>query len=125
MIKLIILIVFRIAIISPIPSYANGTIITGNELYSDCQSTREDPLYWVKQNSCRGFVVGSNDAYTVSFALGLTKRLFCSPNKVTVGQLTDVVVRFMELNPAKRNSPASVLALIAWQKAYPCEATDE
>ncbi len=44
----------------------------------------------------------------------------CIPDGVTVGQATDVVVKAMREDPAKRHQDAGILMWSAIRKAWPC-----
>ncbi|MGB7655220.1 MAG: Rap1a/Tai family immunity protein [Novosphingobium sp.] len=44
----------------------------------------------------------------------------CRPNGVTNGQAMDVVLKFLEDNPADRHYSAGPLVLLALMKAFPC-----
>lgn len=46
--------------------------------------------------------------------------LFCTPEGVTAGQYTAVVIKYMKDNPEKWNQGASVLVIEALKAAFPC-----
>ncbi len=47
--------------------------------------------------------------------------LSCSPDGVTVGQMVDVVKRYLQNHPQTRHEPAVILIATAAREAFPCE----
>ena len=65
------------------------------------------------KNAMANYVVGVHDALKI-------KELFCVPNKVTVGQMADVVVKYLTNNPENRQEQAHYLVRLALTEAWPC-----
>jgi hypothetical protein len=86
----------------------------GNELYGDCTESDGTP----PTAYCLGFVAGVFD--TAEMLLLDSSGRLCAPKSVTLGQVRDVIVKYLRENPAERNLPASLLALRAVQAAWPC-----
>lgn len=90
---------------APEPRY-----FTGNELYAECTSghgsgTNDD-------FECIGYVNGAAEALD---GLGIISL----PNPVTSGQEVDIVVQYLQKNPALRGRRASLLVLTALYQAFP------
>ena len=100
-------------------------MLTGNDLLLECrrQESAGSRAY------CLGLIVGAAQA------AGLVRSIApqpipgepdfstfggCIPDGVTFGQTRDIVVRFMEQNPAKRHEDFVFLVLEALRRAYPC-----
>ncbi len=45
----------------------------------------------------------------------------CIPDAVTVGQVVDVVKKYLEANPARRHQDAGLLVYVAVTEAFPCK----
>ena len=98
--------------------------ITGNDLLRECRRQESGSRAY-----CLGLIVGAAQA------AGLVRFIApqptpgetdfstlggCPPDGVTFGQTRDIVVRFLEQNPAKRHDDFVVLVLEALQLAFPC-----
>ncbi len=91
---------------------AQETLNTGSEMLRHCTSSNSDPM--------RGYCLG-----VVSGMLAVSRLLepefrFCTERGVTAGQMVRVAVKFMEDNPAMLHRNFDVLALIAFQRTWPC-----
>jgi hypothetical protein len=88
---------------------AAASFATGNKLLKDCQSTDV-----VEQTYCFGYIAGIVDALD-------DQRRACLPNKgVTIGQVSDIVVQWLQANPKDRHYAAAGLIAAAIAKAFPC-----
>jgi hypothetical protein len=83
------------------PALANG-----NDLLVFCES--EDNLKW---GYCTGYAVGVADA-----APGV-----CLPDRVTAGQIRDVVVQYLQTHAEIRHLPSAFLATEALIDAFTCK----
>ena len=104
---------------------ASAQLITGNDLLDECR--RQDSY---SRGRCLGLIIGVeygfspvNDVYGVIDPSNILSSTFgnCKPDRVTHGQLRDIVVRYLERNPAKRHESFHLLVFAAWQEAYPCQ----
>jgi len=83
---------------------ASAGFTDGNRLLADCRA-QEGAL----QAICSGYVTG---AYDMATALSLD----CPNERYTIGQVRDIVVKFLVDNPRHRHLPAALLvarALVA------------
>jgi hypothetical protein len=94
---------------------------TGNELKDICQiAARDNPqgtLELAKTMQCQGFV----EAIVL-----LGRRLnephrFCTPDGVTVGQAISVLLKFLNKNPEQLHHGGELLAITAFEAAWPCK----
>jgi hypothetical protein len=77
----------------------------GNRLLTDCRASQDEAPHAI----CLGYVTG---AYDMATALSLD----CPNERYTVGQVRDIVVKFLVDNPRHRHLPAALLvarALVA------------
>ena len=63
---------------------------------------------------CQGYITGTSKL-TVSPA--------CFPDGVTLGQITDIMIKYMNDHPEKLHLASGLLVTIALQEAFPCEVT--
>src|SRR5436190_1415229 len=78
---------------------------TGNELLQACEGT--DRLL------CRGSVMAIADVLDYQMDA-------CVPIRATVGQLVDVVVKYLREHPKDRHHAAAALIITALPEAFPC-----
>lgn len=81
---------------------------TGNELHGYCSSAKGEEMSF-----CLGLITGYYEGFTISFSCKATE-------KVTRGQLRDVVLKFLNDNPQDRHRPAAILAARAYLLAFSC-----
>jgi|SRR5690606_33784479 len=104
----------------------NAYAITGNELYA--LITSNDPSEYLEGMR---FIQGSSGAESYFHYLeGILSaeekrspdllRYACVPSNVTNGQAVDVVKKYLQDNPSKRNFDASQLTHFALIQAWPC-----
>lgn len=85
----------------------------GNMLYERCATKEENPDYYLNISSCRGYIIGVADAYD-----GYS---FCIPNRVNIGQNSDIVMKYLHDHPEDRHQDAHVLTAYALSVAFPCK----
>lgn len=93
---------------------------SGNDLHRDCSVDRADSVYFSRMARCRAFIVGVHDAHTTYVSALNTDRVFCAPERMQAGQLTDVVRKWLTDNPKHRHKAAASLVLGALQENFPC-----
>jgi Rap1a immunity proteins len=81
-----------------------ASFYNGNKMYEDAKLDRG----WLS-----GYVAGVHDSLKI-------QRCFCSPDRVSVGQVSDVVIKYLADNPDKRHYQAHILVRDALSKAWPC-----
>jgi len=95
---------------------AHDYFATGNGLQATC--AEDGPAY--NQGACLGFIVGAT-----SMALALDERppahkRICLPDGVYHDQLRDVVLKYIQENPARRQWRAEALTYLALATTFPC-----
>jgi len=93
----------------------SGSIFSGNDLYAACTSTDFGQF-----NLCLGYLQGVSAGIQTDRMLAKVSRPFCLREQVTLGQLKDVVVTFMQSDPAVRDQYAAGIVEVALIKAFPC-----
>lgn len=92
--------------LSPTFAFANG-FVGGNKLYKSCSSGNENA-------ACSAYIVG---AFDVASAM----KVVCPPDDVTIGQVTDIVKRYLKEHPENRHYNASSIVVSVMQKTFPCK----
>lgn len=85
-----------------------GFFLTGNSLHESCRS-----------NAAAPYILGMIDGLRLAEQFGAARKV-CIPSGVIGGQLQDVVCRYLADNPSQRHVPATYMAMVALQGAYPC-----
>ena len=91
-----------------IPMLAQAEFRTGNQLFSEIQSTGV-----VEQMISLGYIMGIADALR-----GINH---CPPATVTAGQLRDMVKNYLDANPQFRHYTADTIVMAVLKQAWPCE----
>jgi hypothetical protein len=89
-----------------IPCIASAEFMSGNNLHGKMNGDFGDKMLAL------GFIQGVFDVY-----VSVT---FCSPNSVTVGQVSDMVRSYLDNNPSIRHKTAESLINQALKQAWPC-----
>ena len=97
-----------IALTAALAFSAQAQFISGNTLYERITSTNHGNIMW-----SMGYVTGVSDAYN--------GEMFCVPQTVTVGQLTDMAKRALASRPQDRHLPADILIMLALVDVFPCK----
>ena len=98
---------------------ARAGFMTGNQLYSACTAEKNDPTYYQRIAQCQSYVTGALDMLD---GLQSFKKLpVCLTSGVTVGQVTDITIKYLREHPEKRNYSASSLVFLAANEAFGCQ----
>jgi hypothetical protein len=89
---------------------AAGNFTNGNQLLQDC--TNQDSTLF-----CLDYTSAVADALDGNSVNGYDA---CIPTRVSAGQIKDIVVQYLRLNPAERHFAAAGLVADAISKAFPC-----
>jgi hypothetical protein len=89
--------------------------VEGNEFHSWCSQKEDAP-----GAMCFGYIVGVADGLEESVTTG-GRRTICYPSTVSLGQIRDIVLKYMADNPDKRHYPASYTVQNALSAAFPCK----
>jgi hypothetical protein len=88
-----------------------GIYENGNTLLRDLEGSEMGKMYAL------GYIVGAADAYN--------EGALCVPQTVTKGQLSDVVHKFLRVNPQHRDLAADVLVLVALGEHWACPKSEK
>jgi hypothetical protein len=83
----------------------------GNQLYAECPPESGYRLF------CQGYIAAITDAARHAPVAG---HKVCGSADVTLGQMVDVVRRYLEAHPELRHFPAEDLVAEALAEAFPC-----
>ena len=84
---------------------------SGNDLHERCRGSAVDSI------SCRAYIAAVSDVMQRNTVASWTA---CMSENVTLGQVTDVVTRWLANNPEKRQYAANSLTAYALSEAFPC-----
>lgn len=111
-----------------LPSHA----VTGNELLSWCRPMlKERPPITFDMGRCIGYIGGLFDGVETAIATVAARadlpygayekaRLFCTPERVTVGQLIRMSVQRLEERPEVLHERASLILTPYFAEKFPC-----
>ena len=88
----------------------------GNKLKDHLEENAKDNGSPYKSGAGSGYVIGTVDTLADS-----DFKLICLPNGVTVGQVSDVVLKFLRANPEKLHEPAYHLVYLALRPSWGCK----
>jgi len=91
------------------PIFVHAEFYSGNELKENCNK----PSSSFGRGLCHGYVAGIIDAGS-----GI---LFCVPSNATLGQTTDMVIKYINENPAQLHNSADRIVVSAIAKDFPCK----
>lgn len=100
------------------PPAQAGIYLSGTDLFADCTVPKDNAVYFSRTERCTGFIAGVVDA--TEGMRSLQSKPYCVPPEVTLGQLNETVVRYLQANPANRSIAASALVIAAVSDAYGC-----
>jgi len=89
---------------------------SGNELLSACKKQEGS----FGSAYCMAYIAAVSDSHDTWVNWGYIPKRTCTPEKVTVGQLELVTVKYLEENPQELHLGASSLVLNALTLAFPC-----
>ena len=90
----------------------------GNDLVKDM---REWEKFERKDASASNLVAGNFMGYVAGVADVYDEISICPPESSTVRQLSTIVARFLNANPARWAEPADVLVADSLKKSFPCK----
>jgi hypothetical protein len=113
-------------------NFASAETLSGNELLDIC-SAKDD---MAKFSFCIGYVNGiigglrygaalpfiaTGKPATEADALGQSILGYCAPEDVTLSQMVDITVLYLERNPASRHESVRPQIVAAFTEAFPCQ----
>jgi hypothetical protein len=96
----------------------------GNELRELCREfdpKTADYTAAYKIGQCRGIINGVVSAFNDTVHFFPPDLKFCTPHKVTSGQYIQIVLKFLNENPAQLHRSETHLILDALRKTFPCK----
>ncbi|WP_425417023.1 Rap1a/Tai family immunity protein [Oricola indica] len=98
-----------------IANKASASFYDGNELIKYCRADDATAGSWF----CMGYIASVIDV--VESSTGITERFpVCLPGNVKLGQIVDVVKKYLETHPEIRHQPAAYLTIDALQEVWRC-----
>lgn len=105
-------IVIAVAVLFASPVWsASGGFDSGNDLFNRCVGSDALPAYCIGYTTGVADTLGSGPLY--DFAA-------CLPDRVSKGQIRDIVVKYLQDNPQERHYAAVGLTAKALSLAFPC-----
>jgi hypothetical protein len=106
--------------LAPKKRHAEAAIIwSGNQIYDLCQHYKADRLKGSLGPGCFMYIAG----VTQTLVLNDDTKMMTSPcpgKEVTDEQVTDVVIKWMDDHPEKRDLAAPYIVMESLNKAFPC-----
>ena len=103
------------------PKKAEAAVIwDGNKLHDLCQHYKADQLKTELGVACFSFILGVTQTLLLIEDSSSPLRHPCPGKNVTETQIADVVVKWMEDHPEKRDLPAPWVVMKALYAAFPC-----
>jgi hypothetical protein len=90
-----------------------SAFLNGNDLYAYCTASDNS-----KRGICLGYIEGMADSIGVMQSISAAA-VVCIP-PVLAGQARDVVVKYLQENPAHRHEAGATLVMEALHDAWPC-----
>ena len=103
-----------LAVLAGTAGTAQANFVNGNDLLKRCNDPQA-PFY------CGGFVSGAHDGFTTAWGWSKQAPMFCVPTGVSIPQLVDITVAYLEDHPETRHYAASELIGLAIREAFPCK----
>lgn len=102
------------------PAMAEG-FINGRELLDHCVQA-QDKVKTANHDAgrCFGFISGVTDLYDILISEAIVKPTYCPPHNVTLIQMVNVVVEYLQKHPEDLHYSASSLVMAAYAEAFPC-----
>lgn len=106
--------VFALALQRP-PDREVTQFLNGNEVLEDCRNLSSG----LQSSQCTGYIQGVVDMEAALQLVG-DGRHFCVPVGGNARQLRDIVVQYLEAEPATRHMNGALLVALALKRAFPC-----
>lgn len=98
---------FAVLLGSVFTAHAQAQFFNGNELLDRMKSSNN-----FTSGVAHGYVVGIMDTMS-----GIT---ICSPGRMTIGQVHDIMLKYLNENPDIRHLPADVIIETVMSNRFPC-----
>lgn len=102
-----------IGLIAMFAAAVHGDFVNGNQLLAMCETNGVE---------CARYTEAVSDTLDAMEGMGGMKEYYCSTNGVTVGQIRDIVLKYLREHPESRNEGAAGIAFVALADVFPCRA---
>lgn len=107
-----------------IPLLASALLLSSSPASADVAGYKSgnDLLGWCENESiaCLTYIAGVSDTHSVISGVSPAAKGFCSPEKVELGQLRRIVMKWLQGHPKNVHEQAAGLVLGALTDAFPC-----
>lgn len=110
----------------PGPANADDTMFeafelrTAGDLRLLCTRKRSEPHFAEARSFCLGFIEGGAQFHDAITQMDTVKQMVCRDNTVTLDQVADTFVAFVEANPQYMNDGAMDTLVRAASQKWPC-----
>lgn len=111
--------IFFCILLSLLAIDANAQFRDGNRLLSELESSSS-----VERTNALNYIIGAFDTINeVDMALNKDTKnfMFCQPQNMTAGQLSDMVKNYLKNNPQIRHMPGPEIVWQVLRIAFPCK----
>lgn len=98
-------------------SMGSAAMFTGNHLQAYCLDQNRAVMF----GQCLGFLRGVQQGHAFFRSFNDQNKFYCLPDNVTISQLLQISVTYLEENPEQLHLEAGALVYGALAKAFPCE----
>jgi len=89
--------------------------------YRSARAGTGNPLSHIYVRRFQVYVMGVADAHDSLLVMSGTPPIFCTPDYLTVEQLSETVARFLENHQERKHEAGSILVAAALAEAFPCD----
>jgi hypothetical protein len=101
--------------------YSEAEIIwSGNHIYELCQHFKTERVSGSLGPGCMMYIAGAAQTLMLNDDAETTMPSPCPGKRVTIEQITDVVIKWMDDHPEKRDLPAPYIVMKSLNEAFPC-----
>jgi len=116
LVRLVASVVVAVSVLVATAPHATGQFFfTGNTLMENCRAGVQDKVAnLIDFGACTGYILAVTDVLAANKGV-------CLHAGVTMAQIRDFVVKWLEANPQKRHLAAHGLVAQAMSEAFPCK----
>ena len=123
--RLMLLMIAAASVLTALPAradYVDGDVLVEwAKEYRRAQAGTGSPLSHIYVRRFQVYVMGIHDAHDSLLVTSGAAPIFCTPNYLTVAQLSETVARFLENHSERKHEPGSILVAAALAEAFPCK----
>lgn len=100
--------------VAAVPSIGQAQFFPAQKLKDTCLKGQRDKSNYVAEWACSGFIIGVSDSAFV-------RKVVCLPNGATIGQVVDIVKKYLNDHPEDGHYSAASVVENALRANWPCK----